>query len=70
MFVNNTLVHVAKESGAGLTNDIGAFDFTDDNVPLPDELIAWLQAYTDAHYVPEPKKRKRPASFLPPGERK
>jgi len=41
-----------------------------DNVPLPDELIAWLQAYTDAHYVPEPKKRKRPASFLPPGERK
>jgi len=41
-----------------------------DNVPLPDELIVWLQAYTDAHYVPEPKKRKRPASFLPPGERK
>ena len=41
-----------------------------DNVPLPDELVVWLQAYTDAHYVPEPKKRKRPASFLPPGERK
>ena len=34
-----------------------------DNVPLPDELIAWLQAYTDAHYVPEPKKRARPQSF-------
>jgi hypothetical protein len=41
-----------------------------ENVPLPDELIAWLQAYTDLHYVPEPKKRKRPASFLPPRERK
>jgi len=40
-----------------------------DNVPLPADLREWLQAYTDAHYKPEPKKRKRPASFLPPGER-
>lgn len=41
-----------------------------DNVPLPGELIAWLQAYTDENYRPEPKKRKRPASFLPPDQRR
>ncbi|HUG25074.1 DUF3305 domain-containing protein [Piscinibacter sp.] len=40
-----------------------------DNVPLPADLVAWLQAYTDEHYRPEPKKRKRPASFLPPEKR-
>ena len=40
-----------------------------DNVPLPAELREWLQAYTDANYQPEPKKRKRPASFLPPDKR-
>lgn len=40
-----------------------------DNVALPAELREWLQAYTDAHYKPEPKKRKRPASFLAPGQR-
>jgi hypothetical protein len=40
-----------------------------DNLPLADEFIAWLQAYTDEHYRPEPKQRKRPASFLPPDQR-
>ena len=40
-----------------------------DNVPLAQDLVAWLQAYTDEHYRPEPKKRRRPQSFLPPGER-
>jgi len=40
-----------------------------DNVPLPVELRDWLQAYTDQHYRPEPKKRRRPQSFLAPGER-
>ena len=39
-----------------------------DNVPLPAPLRDWLQAYTDEHYRPEPKKRKRPASFLPPDQ--
>src|SRR5204862_682077 len=34
IFVNNTLVHVAKEWGAGVTTDIAAFDFTDDGIPL------------------------------------
>ena len=40
-----------------------------DNVPLPGDLTEWLQAYTDAHYRPEPKKRRRPQSFLEPGQR-
>jgi hypothetical protein len=40
-----------------------------DNVPLPPELVAWLQEFTDAHYRPEPKKRRRPASFLAPDQR-
>jgi len=40
-----------------------------DNVPLAPELAAWLQAYTDEHYRPEPKKRRRPQSFVDPGER-
>lgn len=41
-----------------------------DNVPLPAPLSDWLQAYTDDHYKPEPKKRKRPASFLAPDQRR
>ena len=40
-----------------------------DNVPLAPELAAWLQAYTDEHYRPEPKQRRRPQSFVTPGER-
>ena len=40
-----------------------------DNVPLPPDLVAWLQAYTDEHYRPEPKKRRRPQSFLAPEQR-
>ena len=40
-----------------------------DNVPLPPEIAAWLQRYTDEHYKPEPKKRRRPQSFVAPGER-
>ena len=40
-----------------------------DNVPLPPDVRGWLQAYTDEHYRPEVKQRKRPASFRAPGER-
>lgn len=40
-----------------------------DNVPLPPEVRDWLQAFTDAHYRPEPKQRRRPASFQRPHER-
>jgi len=41
-----------------------------DNVPLDREVAAWLQAYTDATYHPEPRKRRRPQSFVAPGERR
>jgi hypothetical protein len=34
-FINNTLVHVAKENGSGQTNDIAAFNFTDKGLALP-----------------------------------
>lgn len=40
-----------------------------DNVVLPPELRDWLQAYTDANYRPEPKQRRRPASFVAPDRR-
>jgi hypothetical protein len=40
-----------------------------DNLPLPPELVAWLQSFNDEHYRPEPKRRRRPASFLPPEQR-
>jgi len=41
-----------------------------DNVAMPADVAAWLQAYTDATYQPEPRKRRRPQSFLSPGERR
>lgn len=40
-----------------------------DNLPLPEAVCAWLQAFTDEHYRPEPKKRKRPVSFQSPDKR-
>ena len=40
-----------------------------DNRPLPAEVRAWLQGYTDDHYRPEPKKRRRPVSFVAPDQR-
>ncbi len=40
-----------------------------DNYPLPGHLCAWLQAFVDEHHRPEPKRRRRPVSFKPPGER-
>ena len=40
-----------------------------DNRPLPDQVCAWLQAFVDEHHRPEPKQRRRPASFKAPGER-
>jgi hypothetical protein len=36
-----------------------------DQVPVPPAVRDWLAAYTQAHYIPEPKKRVRPASFQP-----
>jgi len=40
-----------------------------DNLPLPPPVVDWLQAFTDEHYRPEPKRRARPASFRPPEQR-
>ena len=40
-----------------------------DNLPLPDEVCALLQAFVDEHYRPEIKQRRRPQSFKPPGQR-
>lgn len=40
-----------------------------DNVPLPPEVVQWLQVYADEHYRPEPKRRQRPASFRSPDQR-
>ncbi len=36
-----------------------------DRVDAPPEVLVWLQAFTEAHYQPEPKRRKRPDSFRP-----
>jgi hypothetical protein len=41
-----------------------------DTVPLAADVRAWLQAYTDEHYRPEPKQRRRPASFQRPEDRR
>ena len=40
-----------------------------DNIPLPLEVRDWLQVFTDENYKPEPKKRRRPASFVAPDQR-
>ncbi len=40
-----------------------------DNRPLPPDVRDWLQAWNDLHYRPEPKERRRPASFRAPGQR-
>lgn len=36
---------------------------TVENVPAPPQVLEWVKAFADAHYVPEPRKRKRPESF-------
>jgi hypothetical protein len=40
-----------------------------DNLPLPAEVRDWLQAFNDANYRPEPKRRSRAASFKPLADR-
>ena len=41
-----------------------------DNLPLPPDVSDWLQTWTDENYKPEPKQRKRPASFQRPEDRR
>jgi hypothetical protein len=36
---------------------------TVEQVPAPPEVVDWMRAFVDAHYQPEPKKRRRPQSF-------
>jgi hypothetical protein len=41
-----------------------------DNLPLPDDVCALLQAFVNEHYQPEVKReRRRPASFKAPDQR-
>jgi len=37
--------------------------------PLPAVVANWLADFSSRHYKPEPRKRRRPQSFLAPGER-
>ena len=41
-----------------------------DNLPLAPNVAAWLAEFTETHYRPEPKKRRRPASFQRPEDRR
>lgn len=36
-----------------------------DQVPAPEPVREWVQAFVDEHYVAEPKRRRRPDSFKP-----
>ncbi|MEY2618317.1 MAG: hypothetical protein RL522_1319 [Pseudomonadota bacterium] len=36
-----------------------------EQVPAPDDIVEWMREFAQAHYTPEPKRRKRPDSFKP-----
>jgi len=36
---------------------------TVEQVPAPADVVAWMRAFVDEHYQPEPRKRRRPQSF-------
>jgi hypothetical protein len=36
---------------------------TVEQVPAPPQVVEWLRAFAEQHYVPEAKRRKRPESF-------
>ena len=40
-----------------------------ETVPMPPEIMAWVGAYVEENYRPEPKKRRRPQSFVSPKDR-
>jgi hypothetical protein len=42
---------------------------TVETVPMPPDMHTWVSEYVAANYKPEPKKRKRPQSFLAPKDR-
>ena len=42
---------------------------TVEQVPAPADIIEWMRAFAEEHYVPEPRRRKRPESFKPLSDR-
>jgi hypothetical protein len=36
---------------------------TVEQVPAPPHIVEWMARFAEAHYTPEPRKRKRPESF-------
>jgi hypothetical protein len=38
---------------------------TVEQVPAPADVVQWLRAFAQAHYVVEPRQRRRPQSFRP-----
>jgi hypothetical protein len=40
-----------------------------DSVPIPPDVFTWLVDYVEKNYRPEPKKRKKPRSFIHPKDR-
>lgn len=40
-----------------------------DTVGMPAELLGWVGRFVESHYRPEPKKRRRPQSFVKPALR-
>ncbi len=36
---------------------------TVEQIPAPASIVGWVRAFVAQHYVPEPKRRRRPASF-------
>jgi len=36
---------------------------TVEQVPAPAHVVEWMRAFVEEHYVPEPRKRRRPQSF-------
>jgi hypothetical protein len=40
-----------------------------DNVAMPPEIFAWVGEYVEKNYKPEPKKRRKPRSFVHPKDR-
>jgi hypothetical protein len=40
-----------------------------DSVPMPQAMREWVRGFVERHYRPEPKKRRRPQSFLAPKDR-
>jgi hypothetical protein len=40
-----------------------------DSVVMPHAMRGWVREFVERHYQPEPKKRRRPQSFLAPEDR-